>query len=169
MRRSVRQVPLGWLAVSRGGCQARMGIVAVACTAAGCRTFALDCRASVPHLHHSGPGETVGQHPGGGGVRPRSPSSAVGDGRIVTADAAMTLMDRHSFACRNGSSQQSEHHGVTHGSSQAQPPTASGSRSEVSACLILTVDRSFTAVLTCEDAPWEPPRLNQLWGQSRRR
>lgn len=34
--------------MSRGGCQARMGVVVVPCAAAGTRTFALDSRASVP-------------------------------------------------------------------------------------------------------------------------
>jgi hypothetical protein len=52
--------------MSRAGCQARMGVVALPCVGAGCRTFALDSRASVSHLHHGGgeielagmPGET---------------------------------------------------------------------------------------------------------------
>lgn len=38
--------------MSRARCQARMGVVVVACAAAGSRTFVLDSRASVPHLHH---------------------------------------------------------------------------------------------------------------------
>jgi hypothetical protein len=64
--------------VSRGGCQARMGLVAVLCAAAGSRTFALDSRAVVPHLHHDAPGDLVGQYSGEGGVLPRSPSSLGG-------------------------------------------------------------------------------------------
>src|SRR6266487_6895555 len=32
---------------------------------------------------------------------------------------------------------------------------------------ILTMDRSLTAVPTCEDAAWEPPWLYQLWSQPR--
>jgi hypothetical protein len=46
--------------------QARMGIIAAACAAAGCRTFALDGRASVPHLHHAILGDLVGQYARGG-------------------------------------------------------------------------------------------------------
>jgi hypothetical protein len=75
--------PAGWtsprrLAVSRAGCQARMGVVVVPYAAAGSRTFALDSPASVPHLHHGSRDKPVSQHPWGGGVLPRSPSSAKG-------------------------------------------------------------------------------------------
>jgi len=42
-----------------------MGVVVVACAAVGSRTFVLDSRASVPHLHHSSLGDPVGQQAGG--------------------------------------------------------------------------------------------------------
>ena len=58
------------LPVSRAGCQARMGIVVAACVAAGSRTFALDSRASGPHLHHGAQGDPVGQYPGEEGSSP---------------------------------------------------------------------------------------------------
>ena len=59
-----------WPSVCRGGCQARMGIIAAACAVPGCRTFALDSRASVPCLHHGGLVDPLGQHAGGDIPRP---------------------------------------------------------------------------------------------------
>jgi len=54
-----------------------MRLVAVACAAAGSRTFALDSRASAPYLQHDTRGDPVGQYVGGGGVLPRTPPRRV--------------------------------------------------------------------------------------------
>src|SRR6266536_4865703 len=54
------------------------------CAAEGSRTFALDSRAVVPHLHHDPRGDLVGQYPGGGRGLPRPPPPR-GVGRVVAA------------------------------------------------------------------------------------
>ncbi len=65
LTREAGRVPW-WRSSTNGHCRGT-------CAAVGSRTFVLDSRALVPHLHHGGPGDLVGQYAGGEGVLPRSP------------------------------------------------------------------------------------------------
>ncbi len=63
--------------MTRGGCQARMGIVAVPCAAAGSRTFALDSRTSMPACTTVARAIQLASKPGEEGSSPGPPPRRV--------------------------------------------------------------------------------------------